>query len=228
MRTFLLILALTMPAMAGREFVAASSQQFTNNIPTVSATPITLAVWGRPTSLTISQLALGIASSTNGWRHELTFSGAVSGDPYRAISTTSSSAVAEAAPYSINQWQHLAGVFGSSTSRILSPNGLPAATNTTTRSIANFDTVTVGARYDSAALFFSGAIAEACIWSVALTADEVLSLSLGASPFFIRPASIIFYAPLTGNSTEPNIVGGPLVSVNSPDVSADHPRIYRP
>jgi hypothetical protein len=75
-----------------------------------------------------------------------------------------------------------------------------------------------------------GVLAEAAVWTVALSADEILSLSQGAAPFMVRPASLVFYAPLTGReaASEWNYVGAAVSLTNSPAIGTDHPRIYRP
>jgi hypothetical protein len=90
----------------------------------------------------------------------------------------------------------------------------------------------IGSRKNAAAYgaFWAGGIAEAAIWSVALTADEVASLASGAAPFMIRPASLVLYAPLIGReaATEWDYFGPSITLNNSPAIGTDHPRIYRP
>jgi hypothetical protein len=52
--------------------------------------------------------------------------------------------------------------------------------------------------------FFNGRIAEVCLWGSALTASEIKSLSVGASPVFVHPDDLRGYWPLFGNSVEPS------------------------
>lgn len=229
MKKLMLFLLLALPALGGRDFVNASSQYYTNAIPTKGAYPLTIAVFLNPTVNDAAIAAICVSTSTNAWGHELILVGSIAGDPYRASTVTSSGANAQGGPFTTNQWQHVAGVFSASNLRILYTNGVSAVTNSNSRALVNVDTVTVGARFlGTPSLYFDGSLAEVGVWSDALTPDEILSLSIGASPLLIRPTSLIFYSPLNGGSAEPNLIGGPLVGVNSPAASANHPRIYRP
>jgi hypothetical protein len=55
---------------------------------------------------------------------------------------------------------------------------------------------------------FNGSIGECCIWSVALSASEVLALAKGARPFNVRPLSILGGWSLDGlASPEPDFSG---------------------
>ena len=76
--------------------------------------------------------------------------------------------------------------------------------------------------------YFGGSICEVGYWDVALTDDEVLLLSRGFSPTFVRPANLIAYYPLLGRtSPEIDLVGGFNLTLTGTSVS-DHPRILLP
>lgn len=76
-------------------------------------------------------------------------------------------------------------------------------------------------------LFGAGRIADAGIWAVLLTADEIVSLAKGFDPRLVRPQSLKFYNPIQGRrSPEPGFVGPGLTISGA--VNTDHPRILRP
>lgn len=77
----------------------------------------------------------------------------------------------------------------------------------------------------SSANNFNGTIAEAGIWNVALTDDEILGLARGFTPNQIRPQSLQLYAPLVRNLID--VRGGrAIANVNGATV-ATHPRVIQ-
>jgi hypothetical protein len=74
------------------------------------------------------------------------------------------------------------------------------------------------------AAYFDGKVAEAAIWSAALTDAEVASLGKGVSPRLIRPQSLVFYAPLIRNLVD--VRGGRTLTNNNTATVATHPRVY--
>jgi hypothetical protein len=170
-------------------------------------------------------------------RVQLTAAGAVTGDPIRVSSVTASSTINSAdtaTGYTAGQWCHAAGVFASSTSRIAYINGGNSGSNATPTASSSWDTLLLGGRYVTSAIgfWFDGNIAEAAVWNVALTADEIAQLASGHCPLFVRPQALVHYVPGFGRAGasggEEDWVGGlTLTQVNSPTV-ADHPRIIYP
>lgn len=125
---------------------------------------------------------------------------------------------------------HAAGVFSAANSRTVYLDGAAGATNTTSRTPASLATVLTGKYHSSAGTDYSDvAIAETAIWDVALSADEITSLSKGLSPILIRPQNLVFYAPIVGaNSPEIELVGARNLTFSGSPVKAEHPRIIRP
>jgi hypothetical protein len=83
----------------------------------------------------------------------------------------------------------------------------------------------IGGRWNggSRGFFVNAKIAEAAIWNIALTNDEVLSLSKGFAPYLIRPMNLRFYNRCLQRSQD--LSGGrTLTEVNI--TNFDHPRIY--
>ena len=131
--------------------------------------------------------------------------------------------------YTINTWHHAGGVFATSTSRTAYIDGVAGSANTTSTTQAGLDNTTIGyLDIDSNFNFMSGRIAEAAIWNVVLTSDEMAVLAKGYSPLFVRPESLVGYWPLRGRySPEIDVVGAADMTVTGA-VAADHPRILLP
>lgn len=127
---------------------------------------------------------------------------------------------------SLSTWHHGAAVFTSDTSRTVYLNGVGT---TNTLSIPDgttaFDGLTIGRNVESSGNFLNGRIAEVGIWTAALSAAEVISLSNGFTPDQVRPESLAFYAPLVRNVQD--VWGGlAITSFNSPPV-IDHPSVFQ-
>ncbi len=87
------------------------------------------------------------------------------------------------------------------------------------------DEYLVGARRSTTiALHYTGRIADAAIWNVALTADEIASLADGMTCDKVRPQSLVFYAPLI--RTLQDLKSGLTITNNNTATVADHPRVY--
>jgi len=122
-------------------------------------------------------------------------------------------------------WEHACAVFYAANSRAAFHNGANKGTDTVSLTPAGIDRTSIGRAGDSTpGYYFDGSIAEAAIWSAALTDDEVAILAKGVSPLLVRPESLVFYCPLIRDDDE-DIVGGlSLTAVNGPTVTA-HPRV---
>lgn len=72
-----------------------------------------------------------------------------------------------------------------------------------------------------------GRVAEVGIWDVALDDDEIAALASGFSPLFIRPQSLVYYAPLIRDEDEDRVGGLSLTATNTPTVGT-HPRVFSP
>ena len=233
MRTILLMLVMVLPVMAGREFVAGSSQLGVGAIEPIDP-PFTVVARGLAQQNSASAILLSVDTTTNAFeRVQVNFVGALAGDPIYLSAVNAAGAAADAvgSGFATNTWHHIAAVVASSTSRVLWVDGVARVTNTTSIAVNGLNQVAIGARKNTSyGTFWTGGIAEVAIWSAALTDAEIASLASGAAPFMIRPASLVFYAPLTGRetSTEWNLYGSAVSLTNAPTASILHPRIYRP
>ncbi len=216
-----------------RLFDDASSQYLERTSAVLTATPITLAAWfylddaADPADFTI--LSLSASTGTEYWTTDVERSG---GSAYvRAVAQSgATSDVSTRTTVSMNTWHHGAAVFASSTSRTAYLDGTAGTENTTSIAPSGVDRTDVGTQFYSGARlnYFSGRIAEAAIWSVALTAAEIVSLAKGFSPLLVRPASLAAYWPLVGrNSPETDPRGGNDLTVTGA-TAADHVRVFNP
>lgn len=74
-----------------------------------------------------------------------------------------------------------------------------------------------------------GKVADAAMWSVALTIDEIVSLARGFSPEFVRPQSLLSYWRLLGKaSPEPDFKSGRNLTLTGSSAEIVHPRIITP
>lgn len=125
----------------------------------------------------------------------------------------------------INQWYHTAAAVDSVADVYLDGVGI----GTSVGSMIAVPVRTSLGRLDDGtpSNHANGHVAEAAVWNLKLTADEIHVLSRGYSPLFVRPRRLVYYAPLAGNLTE--WVGGVnLTEVGSPPGFSPHPPIIYP
>lgn len=190
-----------------------STSNYITAVPPTLPLPLTLACWFRPADLTSNQNLLALLNGTTTEYSVLTFDGANAngqGDNVvLAISGSGSEAFGVSGVYRgpTGQWIHCAAVFSSTTSRAAYLQGSRGAIETTSKTAAASDFITFGAYNNNAGGIFSplnGAIAEAGIWDVALTDDEIYKLSRpGTKPTEIRPQSLRIYRSLDANESLP-------------------------
>jgi hypothetical protein len=116
--------------------------------------------------------------------------------------TTVQDIASSTADLTVSTWGHAGAVFASNTSRSAYANGGNKGTTTTSITVGALTLATLGALTfsgGSVANYLDGKIAEVGVWNVALTDDEMASLGKRYSPRLIRPASLVFYAPLIRN-----------------------------
>lgn len=125
-----------------------------------------------------------------------------------------------------NTWVHVAATVNSSGNMIAYFNGAAGTTLASSIQPTGISQITIGAdRLNSSdASFFSGSIAEACVWDVVLNAAEVSSLAKGFQAPSIRPQSLRFYAPLVRDLQD--VRGGASITNTNTATVAAHPRIY--
>lgn len=180
----------------------------------VTAYPFTLAAWMRAANVTANMSVIGIYDTAAGTqsRWDIEARGGVGGDPIRFVSRQGGVQrdVDTSSGFSANTWHHVCGVGVSATERTVFLDGGSKATDTQANTPVDLDVTALGVlkRGDGDAFFVNGRIAEAAIWSVALTDAEVLALSLGLHPLRVRRTSIVAYWPTYGLGSPEADLGG--------------------
>lgn len=212
-----------------RTFVAASSQQLSNTALTVPARPVTFACWYRPTSLVTTSVMGFFDGTVNEMRRmRLLNTGELVAQDFG--SATDGSATT-AAIVSTGVWHHLLCVFTSATSRTAILDGGTPATNTTSVTPVGLDEFWISGNPPGGGMA-DGDIAEAAIWTEALSVSDASFLARGYAPTFVKPGSLRHYWGLdTGASPEPDrglSASASLTLVNGPAFSAHPPFIIYP
>lgn len=202
--------------------------------PAKTAAPVSMAVWFYPETIAANQMLIGLietGGANSSFR--LNAEGAVGGDPLRAytIGPGVNKYAQASTGFSINTWQHACGVFAANNDRRVYLNGGNKGTNSESATPTGISNTILGARPYTPLVFDSllGSLAEAAIWDVALTDDDVLILSKGYSPLLVKPESLLLYVPLIRSNDEDLIGGLSLTSfgIGSADITA-HPRVFYP
>lgn len=217
-------------------FDDASTEYLEVNSPPATAAPFSMACWFRSDSVALTQGLMSICdkdAANHIWG--LRAAGATGGDPVQlsALAGGAAASASTSSGYSANTWHHACGVETSSTSRAAFIDGGSKGTDTTSRSPAGADRISIAREgLSTPQLYLSGDVAEAAVWNVALTDAEVASLGQGFSPLFIRPQSLVFYLPmisLVAGGTQRDWIGARgMVENNTPATSAHPPKIIYP
>src|SRR4030067_871603 len=216
------------------------SNYFALSSALATAEPLTIAGWVYPNAFTNYVILSGIyyvpgsgsglevceicLDITTGKTIASVNTGAGSTDAYSATGAT------------VNTWNHFAGLFTSSTSRTAYMNGAPGTTLTTSRVFPDtLNKTVIGIRNNKDnSIAYPAAynwIADLGCWNAALTTAEILQLSLGYSPLFVRSASLVdYYSMIRGDASgnEPGYRAG-LKMVEQGTVAVQtHPRVFYP
>lgn len=208
------------------------------NTAAITAYPFTMACWFRPGNVTTESPLMFVGDKdAASFFCALHARGQEAGDPVAALAHNYGGATVPYAvtstSYVASSWQHACGVWTSASSRAAYLNGGGKGTNTTaTNAMSAHDRTSIGRYGDSTPLALTANcdIAEAAIWDVALTDDEVAQLGRGYAPLMVRPSSLVFYAPLVGYaSPELNYGDSALaLTLTGTPAAAPHPPIIYP
>lgn len=215
-------------------FIAANNRYLSTTSP-ISGLPLTFGCWMRNTSLieftARSSLVLyGTANSLQRYHLRYTLDNAGVNGVLSFLTNDGVNAQVNllgSETVSANIWYHICGVVSSTTSRQLYINGSLAASSTATQSNISLVSLYLGCSINASGtpiVLMEGDIADAAVWSAALSASEVASLAKGFPSNSVNPASLEFYAPLIRDLTDP--VGGRTITNNNGAIVANHPRIY--
>jgi hypothetical protein len=204
-------------------FAGTSNQHLTCAAP-VTGNPMTMAAWFRPDNVTGVKTILSLGTGDNTQRYWLYNNATLVAYDARDAAGVSSASVSGVA--SAGTWSHACAVEFAGAGRRVYGNGVVSGASNAARTPASIDEFYIG--IDRATDTFSnpmtGQIAEVGVWSAALTADEVRSLSQGVACRLVRPQSLLFYAPLI-RTLQDLARNATLTNGNSATVEV-HPRIY--
>ncbi|MHC4156506.1 MAG: LamG domain-containing protein [Planctomycetota bacterium] len=205
--------------MMARAFLSTSGQYLYVDQTPVTGPPFTIACWFCSTDLSAVQCLMFVGDKGSG----------NPGDPIYVQSrdSTGTSSAVSTSGYSANTWHHACGVFASATDRRAFIDGGSKGTDSTSRSPVGLDRVATGALARNTPTFYmSGSIAEAAIWSVALSDAEVTLLARGYSPTFVRPEYVKAYWQLVRDPDTEKVGGYNMIGYNTPTVARHPPIVY--
>ena len=190
----------------------------------VSAYPATYFIWIKPTSTAVNAFAMGsggtgeelaiycASNNARAWQDHL------SSGPANPVSTSTI----------VTSWQPCMAVFTSATSASIYYSSGAVVTADPGNGAANFSAMsrfTIGARPDTgSAYWWGGDLAEAAVWSSALTQANFDSLAAGATPESVAVGTLIDVWDLqTQASTQVGRVSGNVLTATSTSQGATHP-----
>lgn len=210
-------------------FSGSGQNLFSTSTP-VTATPLTLACWMNKTAATTTGILTAIFwDGAGSWYAFYLAAGSAANGQKVGINLANNNSFGAGAnattTYTTGTWHHACGVFTSSTSRTVYMDGGNSATDTSSVTPTNLNSVNIGAarRQTVTDNYFDGSIAEVGIWDAALTQAEVGALADGMSPQLVRPQNLKVYVPLVRSTQD--LKGLSFTTVGSPTVSAQT-RVY--
>jgi len=203
-----------------------SSDLRTSAVTPVTAAPFTLGIWFQADDVDSQYRLFAIIGPADIWSMRLR--GDVGGDPVQFQVREGGSGVnaSSSTGFSANTWHHACAVERSTTDRSAYIDGGSRGNVGGTEAPASADEVQIGTIDGATRL--QGKVAEAAIWNTDLDDPEVALLGLGLCPLFIRPANLVFYAPLIGRyNPEIDIMGSRNLTLIG-TVVENHPRMIYP
>ena len=211
-----------------REFTASSSEYLEVSSSPVTAWPITFGCFWRPANITTQSeyfyIGEGAASAT--W---IALGSRSDGSDFRARYrwATSEHFYVWGGILTANTWHHTVARISANDDHDIFTDGSKVDGSLNKTVPPNLDTITFGRLGDlSPSNYADGAVAEAFIYNVALTDDEIAALSAGYSPLFIRPQSLQAYWPLIRDGDKDRLGGYDLTAFNTPTILEQPPVIY--
>lgn len=193
--------------------------------------PLSLSFWGKTTDFTNTNCLAAWENPTNQSEHYMLLRGATTKKLTASDNLISPPAFGEASSVATPPsatWFHCCAIWASATDRRIWLNNVLAtdATSVNVPTVVNFNLGRLGAGTN----FYDGDMAEVAFWDVALTAADVKTLSLGFSPYHVRPQNLLgahgqywnFYKNGLNNAV--SRMGSTLT--NNGTFGSDHPRIY--
>lgn len=197
----------------------------------IGGAPCTFAAWVRLDDLAVTQRIVDVGwDNVDSYKHFNLYYNTADNKIYaqQRASGTNQEAATTATIGAINEWHHACATFDFS-ARYAYLDGANKGSNTVGiggLSDENVTAIGVFYRTGSHGAFLSGRICEVAVWDDMLDDDEIASLGAArASPISIRPANLVFYAPLIRDEDFDEVSGWALSSMGTPDI-AEHAPVY--
>ena len=243
MKRFFLFLAFLFaaPAQASIVLVSASSQYAESNTAPVTATAFSISVWVKTDQVTAAAAVVFIGdkdATNNHWT--IRYEANVANDPLRCRSrntTGADDATIDTGGLSMNgNWRHVVCVYSSSTSRTPYISASAGTTGTTSSTPTVSDRISVGRNGDSTPdEYWSGRLAEVCIYSMALSSTDVTNLyngGAGTPCTNVQNASLVAYYKLISDANDSkgtnHLTTGGSPTFDAADHPVTHPVASRP
>jgi hypothetical protein len=203
-------------------FVRANASVINGSAP-IFDYPLTISCWFKTSLNNTNQILVGLYDTGNISNCALLLrpTGLV------AVSSRASSSTVFAntsGTHTTNTWHHACGVWSSSSNRTVYLDGGNTGNNTVTRVLNNVVNINIGNSTIVGSVGLQGDICEVAIWNIALSLDNITTLSKFISPYYISRNNLVFYSPLIRNIQDLSGTTN-ISSANSPSVSA-HARMY--
>lgn len=218
-----------------RDFNGTTGYLADNTTAALSGVPATFAAWVRPDTVNAERTILSLHGGGSAlWRIEMTATGKPLAQFRNDSGSTSNSTGATTLP--TTRFSHVCGTFAANAAPRIFLNGVAdaAAGSTPSNTTITVFRTSIGVlnRFGSGDIqFWDGLIAEAAIWSVVLSADEIAALAAGVPAYMVCPASLVFYCPVFGAADpEPELVHGgiTLALSGTAPASPDHGPVIGP
>ena len=214
-----------------RAFDSASSEYLEIDSCPVTSMPLTFGCWWYPTDQTVDSEVFWLGDKDAGAAYFAIGTRQDTGDAdkFKArlrIRGASGHTYIWGAEIAANTWHHIAGRMTGSADQDLFCDGTKTDGGSGDDPTAAFDRTAIGRMGDvDPSNYSDGYVAEAAIWNVALTDDEMETLAAGFSPLFVRPQGLVAYWPLV-RDTDDDVVGGyNMTAFNTPSIAAHPPQM---
>ena len=194
----------------------------------ITALPLTISAWGNVAYTGQSRRVARVfdTGQVNDWIEI----GINNISPYVAVlvardSATGAHTVSTSGGVTTGNWYHFCGTVVSASERYIYLNGTDkggGAGLTTKTPTLNAFSIGGPANWG-----WDGPIAEYAVWNVVLTDAEVLILSKGYPPLFVRPESLVCYVPLI-NDDDDDLIGGLSFSATGSISTVAHTTVFYP
>lgn len=197
----------------------------------ISGYPFTFSGWVNPDAA-VNGTIVCIGDNGTGNLHELRLRDPGDTDAICNSYDGGSHFAKTSASYNTDVWQHVAGVWAANQDRRVylagGNKGTNVADSMTWQGSEDITQIGTG-EFTSPSNFFSGMLAEAAIWSVALSDAEVAWLATGIPAWWVQPANIVAYWPMHAVAMLQDLIGGnDMTAFNTPADGVEHPTLILP